>query len=45
MFIRNMVQLFVKNYFKHVDYFNATGKQHEAKRLDERVNFDLEMGF
>jgi len=27
----------------HVDYFNATGKQLEAKRLDERVNFDLEM--
>jgi excinuclease ABC subunit B len=27
----------------HVDYFNATGKQSEAKRLDERVNFDLEM--
>lgn len=27
----------------HIDYFNATGKQHEAKRLDERVNFDLEM--
>lgn len=27
----------------HIDYFNATGKQLEAKRLDERVNFDLEM--
>ena len=27
----------------HVDYFNKTGKQLEAKRLDERVNFDLEM--
>jgi excinuclease ABC subunit B len=27
----------------HVEYFNATGKQLEAKRLDERVNFDLEM--
>lgn len=27
----------------HVDYFNSTGKQLEAKRLDERVNFDLEM--
>lgn len=28
---------------EHVEYFNATGKQLEAKRLDERVNFDLEM--
>jgi excinuclease ABC subunit B len=27
----------------HIDYFNKTGKQLEAKRLDERVNFDLEM--
>lgn len=27
----------------HVEYFNKTGKQLEAKRLDERVNFDLEM--
>ena len=27
----------------HVDYFNAIGKQLEAKRLEERVNFDLEM--
>ena len=28
---------------EHVEYFNATGKQLEAKRLEERVNFDLEM--
>ncbi|MFN8297095.1 MAG: excinuclease ABC subunit UvrB [Chitinophagales bacterium] len=27
----------------HVEYFNKTGKQLEAKRLEERVNFDLEM--
>ena len=27
----------------HVDYYNLTGKTQEAKRLDERVNFDLEM--
>ncbi|MFN8282872.1 MAG: excinuclease ABC subunit UvrB [Chitinophagales bacterium] len=27
----------------HVDYYNSTGKIMEAKRLDERVNFDLEM--
>jgi excinuclease ABC subunit B len=26
-----------------VDYFNSIGKYLEAKRLDERVNFDLEM--
>jgi excinuclease ABC subunit B len=26
-----------------VDYFNSLGKYIEAKRLDERVNFDLEM--
>lgn len=28
---------------EHVEYFNAIGKPLEAKRLDERVNFDLEM--
>lgn len=28
---------------EHIDYFNATGKQLEAKRLEDRVNFDLEM--
>ena len=28
---------------EHVDYFVSTGKQLEAKRLEERVNFDLEM--
>lgn len=27
----------------HIDYFNKTDKQLEAKRLEERVNFDLEM--
>ncbi|HMX60119.1 MAG TPA: excinuclease ABC subunit UvrB [Chitinophagales bacterium] len=27
----------------HVEYFNKTGKQLEGKRLEERVNFDLEM--
>ncbi len=27
----------------HVDYFNSIGKHLEAKRLDDRVNFDLEM--
>ncbi len=27
----------------HVEYYNLTGKIQEAKRLDERVNFDLEM--
>lgn len=28
---------------KQVDYFNETGMVIEAKRLDERVNYDLEM--
>ncbi|MCB8999101.1 MAG: excinuclease ABC subunit UvrB [Bacteroidales bacterium] len=28
---------------KQVDYFKEIGKYQEAKRLDERVNFDLEM--
>jgi excinuclease ABC subunit B len=28
---------------KQVDYFRETGKHLEAKRLEERVNFDLEM--
>jgi len=28
---------------KQVDYFRETGKNLEAKRLEERVNFDLEM--
>ncbi|MEZ5054742.1 MAG: excinuclease ABC subunit UvrB [Chitinophagales bacterium] len=27
----------------HVDYFIKIGRQQEAKRLEERVNFDLEM--
>lgn len=27
----------------HVDYFNSIGKHLESKRLDDRVNFDLEM--
>ena len=27
----------------HIAYFNKVGKQDEAKRLEERVNFDLEM--
>jgi len=27
----------------HIDYFNSIGKHLEAKRLDDRVNFDLEM--
>ena len=26
-----------------IDYYSSTGKQPEAKRLEERVNFDLEM--
>lgn len=29
--------------FKHVDYFKEIGKHLEAKRLQERVTFDLEM--
>ena len=28
---------------KQVDYFKEIGKHLEAKRLEERVNFDLEM--
>ncbi|HQV77088.1 MAG TPA: excinuclease ABC subunit UvrB [Chitinophagales bacterium] len=28
---------------EHVDYFNKIDKRQEAKRLEERVNFDLEM--
>ncbi|MBN1597622.1 MAG: excinuclease ABC subunit UvrB [Bacteroidales bacterium] len=28
---------------KQVDFFNGLGKMMEAKRLDERVNYDLEM--
>ncbi|MBK9330763.1 MAG: excinuclease ABC subunit UvrB [Sphingobacteriales bacterium] len=27
----------------HVDYFNSIGRHLEARRLDDRVNFDLEM--
>jgi excinuclease ABC subunit B len=26
-----------------IDYFNSIGKTHEAKRINERVNYDLEM--
>jgi excinuclease ABC subunit B len=28
---------------KHVEYFNETGRTLEAKRLEDRVNYDLEM--
>ena len=29
--------------FKQVDYFRENGKELEAKRLEERVSYDLEM--
>ncbi|MDA3890108.1 MAG: excinuclease ABC subunit UvrB [Salinivirgaceae bacterium] len=28
---------------KQIDFFNSVGKPYEAKRIDERVNYDLEM--
>lgn len=36
----NMIQ---DDMMKQVEYFNSVGKQLEAKRLEERVNYDLEM--
>lgn len=28
---------------KQIDFFKQTGKNHEAKRIDQRVNYDMEM--
>jgi excinuclease ABC subunit B len=41
--LKTAMILIQEDMVKQVDYFNQTGKPLEAKRLEERVNYDLEM--
>jgi excinuclease ABC subunit B len=41
--MQNAIHLIQDDLVKQVDYFRDIGKHLEAKRLDERTNFDLEM--
>ncbi|MGS2761755.1 excinuclease ABC subunit UvrB [Sinomicrobium sp. M5D2P9] len=41
--LQNAIKQIQDDLVKQVTYFNETGKQLEAKRLEERTNFDLEM--
>ncbi|MGS2739908.1 excinuclease ABC subunit UvrB [Sinomicrobium sp. M5D2P17] len=41
--LQNAIKHIQDDLVKQVTYFNETGKQLEAKRLEERTNFDLEM--
>ncbi|UGU16772.1 excinuclease ABC subunit UvrB [Sinomicrobium kalidii] len=41
--LQNAIKQIQDDLVKQVDYFRETGKQLEAKRLEERTNFDLEM--
>ena len=41
--LQNAIQLIQEDLIKQVDYFNEIGKLLEAKRLQERTEFDLEM--
>ena len=41
--LQNAIQLIQDDLVKQVDYFNEIGKPLEAKRLQERTEFDLEM--
>ena len=41
--LQNAIKQIQDDLVKQVAYFNETGKQLEAKRLEERTNFDLEM--
>jgi len=41
--LHNAIWEIQQDLVKQVDYFNSLGKYLEAKRLEERVNFDLEM--
>lgn len=41
--MQNAMVMIQDDMVKQVEYFNQTGKPLEAKRLEERVNYDLEM--
>lgn len=41
--LQNAIHLIQEDMVKQVGYFKETGKHLEAKRLEERTNFDLEM--
>lgn len=41
--LQNAIHSIQEDLVKQVDYFREIGKHLEAKRLDERTNFDLEM--
>lgn len=41
--LQNAIRHIQDDLVKQVDYFKETGKHLEAKRLEERTNFDLEM--
>ncbi|MDD2812664.1 MAG: excinuclease ABC subunit UvrB, partial [Bacteroidales bacterium] len=41
--IKSAIRLIQDDLVKQIDFFKDIGKYLEAKRLDERVNFDLEM--
>ncbi len=41
--LQNAIKLIQDDLVKQLDFFKETGKHLEAKRLEERTNFDLEM--
>ncbi|MDO9512326.1 MAG: excinuclease ABC subunit UvrB [Bacteroidales bacterium] len=41
--MKNAVKDIQDDLFKQIEYFKQTGKHLEAKRLEDRVNYDLEM--
>jgi excinuclease ABC subunit B len=41
--LKNALWLIQEDMVRQVEYLNETGKQLEAKRLEDRVNYDLEM--
>jgi excinuclease ABC subunit B len=43
MFYKDAIWEIQQDLVKQVDYFKEIGKHLEAKRLEERTNFDLEM--
>lgn len=41
--LQKSMHMIQEDMMKQVEFFNQTGKSQEAKRLEERVNYDLEM--
>ena len=41
--INNAIKLIQDDLVKQIDYYESIGKHYEAKRLNERVNYDMEM--